>query len=154
YLGGLAIYLAFWLALGFFMRDYFQQLSAIVLAATLVMLLGLWDDRNGMDPQIKLTGQALAGLIVLLSGIQVTFCSYSWINFSLSLVWIVGLSNAMNLLDNMDGLSGGATLISSFFIFLLGAVNGQFLVAGMALSLMGACLGFLRYNFAPASIFM
>lgn len=154
YLGGLSIYGAFWLGVGLSMPNHIAQLAAIVVAGTLVMLLGLWDDRNGMTPAVKLGGQAVAAVIVFLAGIEFTVSDFTVINFGVSLLWIVGLSNAMNLLDNMDGLSGGSTLISAFFLFLLAVCNGQFLVAGMSLSLMGACLGFLHYNFAPASIFM
>ena len=154
YLGGLAIYAAFWLGVGLSMPNHIAQLTAIIFAGTMVMLLGLWDDRNGMTPIVKLCGQATAAIIVYIAGIGFDVCDYEIINFGVSVFWIVGLSNAMNLLDNMDGLSGGSTLISSFFLFLLAVCNGQFLVAGMSLSLMGACLGFLHYNFAPASIFM
>jgi len=154
YLGGLAIYLAFWLALGLSMAAHLKQLTAIVVGGTLVMLLGLWDDRFGMHPVKKMAGQSMAAVIVLSAGIQFHLADSPFVNLAVSLVWIVGLTNAMNLLDNMDGLSGGSTLISSSFVFLVAAYNGQFLVAAMALSLMGACLGFLRYNFAPASIFM
>jgi UDP-GlcNAc:undecaprenyl-phosphate GlcNAc-1-phosphate transferase len=154
YLGGLAIYAAFWLGVAVSMPNHIQQLAAIVFAGTLVMLLGLWDDRNGMSPVMKLAGQGVAALIVVLSGILFEVSDFAIINLAVSLVWMVGLSNAMNLLDNMDGLSGGATLICAFFLFLLSVLNGQYLVSGMSLSLMGACLGFLHYNFAPASIFM
>lgn len=154
YLGGLSIYAAFWLGVSISMPNHIQQLAAIVVAGTVIMLLGLWDDRNGMSPVWKLAGQGIAALIVLISGILFEVSDFAIINVVVSLVWMVGLSNAMNLLDNMDGLSGGATLISSFFLFLLSVLNGQYLVSGMSLSLMGACLGFLHYNFAPASIFM
>lgn len=154
YLGGLAIYAAFWLGVSISMPNHIQQLAAIVVAGTLIMLLGLWDDRNGMSPVMKLAGQGLAAVIVLISGILFEVSDFAVVNVVVSLVWMVGLCNAVNLLDNMDGLSGGATLISSFFLFLLSVLNGQYLVSGMSLSLMGACLGFLHYNFAPASIFM
>lgn len=154
YLGGLAIYVAFWLSLGLSMAHHLRQLTAIVFAGTFVMLLGLVDDRYGLPPRAKLSGQAFAGLVLITAGIRFHLGNPFPIDHALSLLWIVGLTNAMNLLDNMDGLSGGATLISSFFLFLLAAHNGQYLVAAMSLSMMGACLGFLRYNFAPASIFM
>jgi UDP-GlcNAc:undecaprenyl-phosphate GlcNAc-1-phosphate transferase len=154
YLGGLAIYLAFWLTLALSMVHHLGQLTAMVAAGTLVMLIGLFDDRFGLQPRAKLTGQACAAAIVIFTGIRFRLSNPALFDGLLSLVWIVGLTNAMNLLDNMDGLSGGATLISSFFLFLLAAHNGQYLVAAMSLSLMGACMGFLRYNFAPASIFM
>jgi UDP-GlcNAc:undecaprenyl-phosphate GlcNAc-1-phosphate transferase len=153
-LGGLAIYGAFWLALAMSMPHHLQQLTALVVAGTLVMLLGLWDDRNGMSPQTKLVGQTVAAVLVIIAGIHFDITPFPVFDVLLSVLWIVGLSNAVNLLDNMDGLSGGSTFISSCFLFGLAVLNGQFLVAAMALSLMGACLGFLHYNFAPASIFM
>jgi UDP-GlcNAc:undecaprenyl-phosphate GlcNAc-1-phosphate transferase len=77
-----------------------------------------------------------------------------WLDLPLTVLWIVGLSNAINLLDNMDGLSAGATAIAAVFFFAIAALNGQLLVGAMALALAGACSGFLRYNFNPATVFM
>ncbi len=72
----------------------------------------------------------------------------------LTLLWVVGLTNALNLLDNMDGLSGGVGAVAAAFFLLLAALSGQYLVGAMAAAILGACLGFLLYNFNPASIFM
>ena len=69
-------------------------------------------------------------------------------------LWLVGITNAINFLDNMDGLSAGIAGVTSSFILLLALTNGQFLVSALAAALLGACLGFLRYNFPPARIFM
>jgi len=71
-----------------------------------------------------------------------------------TLIWVVGITNAQNLLDNMDGLSGGVAAVASAFFLLLASMSGQYLVAALSAALLGACLGFLRYNYNPASIFM
>ena len=157
YLGGVAIYIGFVTVVVYivgFDQQMIRQSSALLAGATLLLIFGLWDDRNGMDPRVKLAGQLCAGLVVIASGMRFSLTG-SWpIDVFVSLLWIVGLSNAVNLLDNMDGLSSGLVAISAVFLFLLAACEGQFLVASMASALIGACLGFLRYNFSPASIFM
>jgi len=154
YLGGLAIYTGFWITIIVSTPDHIQQLGAIVLCATLVMLLGLWDDRNGMKPGIKIFGQFVCALVIVGSDIQFQIIENQGVNAAVTIVWIVGITNALNLLDNMDGLSTGATLISAGFLFLIAAHNGQFLVATTALALAGACFGFWWFNKPPASIFM
>jgi UDP-GlcNAc:undecaprenyl-phosphate GlcNAc-1-phosphate transferase len=155
YLGGLAIFSAFWIAMALLsIQPYQQQLATIIGGGTIVMLLGLWDDNSGMNPLVKISGQLMAAMWVAQSGIQFHLTGDALLDLGLTLLWIVGLTNATNLLDNMDGLSSGAALISSGFLWIIAAWNGQFLVASMALALVGACLGFLRYNFAPATIFM
>jgi len=87
-------------------------------------------------------------------GITSKIFPYNWMNFGWTLVWIVGITNALNLLDNMDGLSSGVTIIAAIAIFGLGLGQGEPLFALLALALIGSCLGFLRYNFKPAKIFM
>lgn len=154
-LGGAAIYTAFILALLLFGdRFYVSQVVGIFLGATFVSFLGVWDDRNGLRPAIKLAGQILAALILIASGVQVRLFPAEWANVGLTLLWIVGITNALNLLDNMDGLSGGVGAIAAAFFLVLAAMSRQYLVGSLAAALLGACLGFLRYNFNPASIFM
>ncbi len=154
-LGGAAIYAASVLALLLFGdRFYVSQLVGIFVGATLVSFLGVWDDRQTMRPLLKLLGQIAAALILVASGIQVQLFPVSWLNTAITLVWIVGITNALNLLDNMDGLSGGIAAIAAAFFLLLAAISGQYLVGSLAAALLGACLGFLRYNFNPARIFM
>ena len=154
-LGGLAIYAAFILALLIF-EDQFHipQLISILIGATLVSFLGVWDDRWSLRPLLKLVGQIVASLILVFSGVQVQFLPYPFLNVAVTLLWIVGITNALNLLDNMDGLSGGVGAVAAAFFLLLAAMNGQYLVGGLAAALLGACLGFLIYNFNPATIFM
>lgn len=154
-LGGVAIYLSSIIAvLAFGDRFYVPQLVGILAGATLVSFLGIWDDRWGMRPILKLGGQVAAALILVISGIQVEFLHQPVLNAAVTVLWVVGITNAMNLLDNMDGLSGGVAAIAAAFFFLLAAGSGQFLVASLAVALVGACLGFLRYNFNPATVFM
>lgn len=157
YLGGVAIYIAFLvgvvLSLGY-NEMVLRQSMALLGGGTILVLVGLWDDRQGMSPLVKVSAQALAAMIAIASGIRFDLFGLFWMDALLSLFWIVGLSNSINLLDNMDGLSSGSVAIASLYLFVVASTNGQFLVSCMALALMGACLGFLRYNFAPASIFM
>lgn len=157
-LGGAAIYAGFVAALVLFGdRFYIRELVAIVLGATVVSLFGLADDRWGLNAYLKLGGQVLGGVILLVGGTQVLlFPEYPWINWAITLFWVVGITNALNLLDNMDGLSGGVTTVAAAFFLLLAAMGNppQLLVGAMAAALIGACIGFLRYNLNPATIFM
>ena len=154
-LGGIAIYLAFVLALVFFGdRFYIRQVVGIFVGATLVSLLGLWDDRRRLSPGLKLLGQALAALLLIATGVQVHLIRIPWVNVVITLFWVVGITNALNLLDNMDGLAGGIAAIAAGQFTLLAAMSGQYLVGALAAALVGATLGFLLYNFNPARIFM
>jgi len=154
-MGGVAIYLAFIAALVVWGdRFYVRQVVGIFLGASLCSLLGLWDDRRGLAPWLKLVGQVVAAGLLVLTGVQVQILPYAAINIALTLLWVVGITNAMNLLDNMDGLSGGVAAIASAFFLLMAAMSGQYLVGALAAALLGACIGFLVYNVSPASIFM
>ncbi len=151
-LGGAAIYLAFILALLLFgHRSFVSEGVSILLGATLVSFCGIWDDRWGMRPLLKLgIGQPLAALILVAAGIRVSVLPYPILNILITIIWVVGITSALNLLDNMDGLSAGVATVASAFFLLLAAMSGQYLVGSLA----AALLGFLLYNFNPASIFM
>ncbi|HJX37526.1 MAG TPA: MraY family glycosyltransferase [Anaerolineae bacterium] len=154
-LGGLAIYAAFIVALLLFGEGWvISQAVSILVGATIVSFLGIWDDRWGVRPVLKLVGQATAATILVVSGVQVAFLPHATLNLLVTMVWILGVTNAMNLLDNMDGLSGGVGAVAAAFFLLLAAWNGQYLVASLSAALMGVCVGFLVYNFNPATIFM
>jgi len=154
-LGGLAIYVACILALLFFgERFYIPQLVSILLGATLVSFLGIWDDRRAIQPLGKLLGQVVAALVLVSSGVQVHLVRWQPINVGITIAWVAGITNALNLLDNMDGLSGGIGAVAAAFFLLLAAMSGQYLVGSLAAALLGACVGFLYYNFNPANIFM
>ncbi len=154
-LGGAAIYLACIAALvAFGDRFYVPQFVSILAGASLMSFMGLWDDHHGLPAMVKLGGQLLATGALALSGVRVGFLHQPVLDFGVTVLWVVGITNALNLLDNMDGLSGGVATIASVFFLLLAVMSGQYLVASLAAALLGACLGFLYYNFNPASIFM
>ncbi len=153
--GGIAMYAAVVVALLVF-RERFRvnQLVSILLGATWVSFLGVWDDRWGMRPILKFAGQIVAAVILIITGVQVQFLPSDFLNWVVTVVWVVGLTNSINFLDNMDGLSGGIAAIASAFFLLMAVQNGQYLVGGLSAAMLGASVGFLVYNFNPASIFM
>jgi len=154
-LGGAAIYLAFVVSLIVFGdRFYIGQVAGILLGASLVSLLGFWDDRRALGPTVKLAGQFAAALILVLTDVQVIVTPWAWLNIAITLVWVVGITNAVNFLDNMDGLSAGVAGIAAGFFLLFASLSRQYLVGALAAALLGACIGFLFYNFNPARIFM
>ena len=154
-LGGIAIYGAFIAALLLFGNRFrLQELLSILVGASLMSFLGVWDDRRSLSPLFKLVGQILAASILVFTGVRIGTFPWEWVNILVTLGWVVVITNAMNLLDNMDGLSGGIGATAAVFFLLLAAMNDQYLVGILSAGLVGACLGFLVYNFNPASIFM
>ncbi|MBU6350802.1 MAG: undecaprenyl/decaprenyl-phosphate alpha-N-acetylglucosaminyl 1-phosphate transferase [Chloroflexi bacterium] len=153
-LGGAAIYLTFILVLFFFGdRDYINEAIGIFVGASFMSFMGIIDDRWGLGSYVKLAGQLGAAAILIYSGVKVQLFD-SWLDIAVTLVWVVGITNALNLLDNMDGLSGGVAMIAAIFFTLLAAMSKQYLVGVLAAALAGACAGFLIYNWNPAHIFM
>ena len=154
-LGGAAIFIAVILALLLLGdRFYVNQVAGIALGATLVSFLGLWDDRRGLSPWVKLAGQFLAATVLVITDVRISVLPWEWVNIAATLLWVVFITNAMNLLDNMDGLSAGVAAIAAVFFLLFAAISKQYLVGALAAALVGACVGFLFYNLNPASIFM
>jgi UDP-GlcNAc:undecaprenyl-phosphate GlcNAc-1-phosphate transferase len=156
-LGGAAIFLAFMLALLVFENRFnFQQFASILIGASFVSFLGIWDDRWGLRPALKLIGQILGALILVATGVSTALFPWPVVDATLTVLWVVGITNAFNLLDNMDGLSGGVGAVAAAFFTLLAAMSRppQWLVGALAAALFGVCLGFLVYNFNPATIFM
>jgi UDP-GlcNAc:undecaprenyl-phosphate GlcNAc-1-phosphate transferase len=162
YLGGVAIFLAVAstvvaakLAGG--EGEWAMRLRGVVglmVGAGLVFLLGLWDDVSPLKPKTKLMFQALAALVPISLGVHIKFVDNSWVSVPLTLVWMVGITNAFNLLDIMDGLAGGIACVASLWFWIISAQNGRFNDALTAAALAGATLGFLHYNRPPARIFM
>lgn len=154
-LGGLAIYGALVLALLLFSPPfYLVEFGAILAGATWLALLGFVDDRNGMQPLVKMGGQAVASLVLILAGIHVRIFDSDVLNIGVTMFWIVGIINSMNFQDNMDGLCAGITAIASLFFFVMAVQEELTLVSSLAAALAGASVGFLIYNFSPASTFM
>ncbi|QBI20826.1 undecaprenyl/decaprenyl-phosphate alpha-N-acetylglucosaminyl 1-phosphate transferase [Egibacter rhizosphaerae] len=158
YFGGLAIAAAFTLAVAVaaVIRPpvNVEEILVILGVALALSVLGLLDDLRGLGPLVRLLAQTGAGLAVWAVGAGTVFAPWPWLNLLITVVWIVGVTNAINLLDNMDGLSAGIAGIAAVAFFGIAAVNGQFLVAGLAAALAGCAFGFLRHNFHPAKIYM
>jgi len=163
-LGGVSIFIAtigIWiLAVNFSgWKIYGLPYLPIILCASGIFALGLADDIFHMDPQHKLAAQIVITAIFMIFGFRLGWTNSKTANLFISVVWIVGMTNAFNLLDNMDGLSAGVAFIAGMFLFLTHYLNphmslpvGPILL--MCSAYMGAILGFLVYNFNPASIFM
>lgn len=146
----LAILLAVYIAYGTLPRT----VAGVLSASGIVALVGFVDDRLGLPAWAKIGGQLLGFLVLAYFGIRVRLPIPEPLNFAITILWLVGISNAINFLDNMDGLSAGISAVAASFILLLGAIHDQFLVAALAAGILGATLGFLRYNFYPAQIYM
>jgi len=132
-----------------------EGLGAVLSGALLLTLMGLVDDRRGLSPGTKLLFQVAAGGILVAGGISVTLFLPGRLAGSLvTVVWIVFVTNAFNLLDNMDGLSAGVALVISAVFFVVAVETGQLFIAAFLSVTAGALLGFLLFNFPPAKIFM
>ena len=154
-LGGAAIYLVVIVtALLLGERYNFAQFGTILIGATGVSFLGLVDDRWGLRPIVKLVGQVSAALLLYRNGIHVGTFRQPVLDGVATVVWVVFITNALNLLDNMDGLAGGIAAITATYFALMCFFSGQYLVGGLSIAVLGACLGFLFYNLSPANIFM
>jgi UDP-GlcNAc:undecaprenyl-phosphate GlcNAc-1-phosphate transferase len=124
--------------------------------AVLLALVGLLDDTlGGLSPWLRIALEATAGVVVCLMGNNAYLAGVPlWLNDVVTVVWVVGVTNAFNLLDNMDGLSAGVAAISGLTIFGIAALQQRYLVAALAIALAGCAAGFLRKNFHPAKIYM
>jgi UDP-GlcNAc:undecaprenyl-phosphate GlcNAc-1-phosphate transferase len=154
-MGGVAIYLAVIVAaLVLGERRNFNQFGSILIGATGVSFMGLVDDRWGLRPIVKLMGQALAALLLYASGVYVGTFHNPVLDLVVTVLWVGYITNAVNFLDNMDGLAGGVSAIAAVYFALMCSFSGQYLVGALSIAVLGACLGFLFYNLNPASIFM
>jgi UDP-GlcNAc:undecaprenyl-phosphate GlcNAc-1-phosphate transferase len=154
-MGGLAIYGAFVLALILFSPpQYIVELGAVISGAGILALVGLADDRFNLGIGIRLAAQIAVSVVLILAGIRVQLFGTLWLDVPITILWIVGVTNALNFLDNMDGLAAGVTGIAAAFFTLIALNEGLTLVSSLAAALAGAAAGFLIYNFSPASTFM
>lgn len=154
YLGGVALVAAFFVAI-FISYGPMWEFLVILAMSVILSLMGLIDDyRRKMDPWFKFGVQIFAAIAVYLGGVEVKMFPYEFLNLVVTVFWIVGITNAFNLLDNMDGLSAGIAGIAAMFFFIVSAMQSHFLVATLSICLAGVCFAFLRYNFNPATIFM
>jgi UDP-GlcNAc:undecaprenyl-phosphate GlcNAc-1-phosphate transferase len=154
YFGGIAVYIAFLLTVGVF-TDFGQETLGLLLSGSIALMVGLIDDFGVLTPAQKLLGQTLASLVLIKSGtyIKLTFIPV-WLAIPLTVVWILAVTNALNIIDIMDGLASGVAAIAAVSIAIANFMAGRESVAFICLVLAGAILGFLRHNFHPASIYL
>ncbi len=160
-MGGVAIYLGFAAAICSILRftsiGKNMDIFAIIAGGLAVLVLGVIDGFRPLWAVVKLA--ALMAITLLLSAFNVRINLFSvwWLDLALTLLWIAGVSSAVNSLDNMDGAAAGVAAVAAFWTFYVAWYfedYGQPRVSYVAIALLGACLGFLRYNFKPASIFL
>jgi len=155
YLGGIAIYLSFLLALAFSKFEFNQEVLGLLLAGTIVLLLGLIDDLGFLKTWAKLAGQLIAVLVLVKSGIFIKLVFLpTYVSIPLTFLWLVAMINAFNIIDVMDGLSAGVAFFATIAFFIVALLNGRTIIAMVAITLAGSLLGFMKYNFAPARIYM
>ena len=154
-MGGLAIFGGLAIAMLLFAPPHYMlELSAFLGGAALLVIVGLIDDRYELGIKAKMIAQIAAGLIVIAAGIHIQLFNIPMFDILLTLFWIVALTNALNFLDNMDGLTSGLSAIAAGWFTLIAFNEGLTLVSALAAALAGSAIGFLVYNFSPSSIFM
>ena len=152
-LGGVAIYVASTAAIVWFgPRD--ARLAGLVGGGTLLFVTGLIDDFRHLRPHTKLIAQILAACVLVFSGVQIGTPWLAAVAIPVTVLWVVGITNAFNLLDNMDGLSAGTAVIAAAFLFAFSLEINNLSTAILCVAVAGGALGFLLYNFNPARIFM
>jgi UDP-GlcNAc:undecaprenyl-phosphate GlcNAc-1-phosphate transferase len=174
-IGGIAVYLgiafALFVSIGFALHTTLfhsandtQDFFGLLFGGTLIMLVGVWDDIMGMRPRNKFIAQIVVAIISMIYGFHIPGFAIPghtgyvnlppWIDYPLTLLWYLGMMNAINFLDGLDGLLAGVTAISGLFLFGIASGHGHVGAALVLCALVGGALGFLPYNFNPAKIFL
>jgi UDP-GlcNAc:undecaprenyl-phosphate/decaprenyl-phosphate GlcNAc-1-phosphate transferase len=139
-------------------RAALPAVGALLPAVALVFAIGLWDDIRGLQPWQKLVGELAASVLALLGGVHMGAVAGlslpQWVTVLGTLLWLIACTNAINLIDGVDGLAAGIVLFAAITTFIAGLLQGNMALAFAVAPLMGALLAFLRYNFNPASIFL
>ncbi|MGN1385556.1 MAG: glycosyltransferase family 4 protein, partial [Bacillus sp. (in: firmicutes)] len=162
-LGGLAIFISFLIGMAI-LRPQDDQIGtmAVLLGACIIVVIGIFDDMYELSAKVKFIGQILAALVVVLGGVQVDYINLPFgggielgvLSIPLTILWIVGITNAINLIDGLDGLAAGVSAIALITISGMALLKGDLFVLSISAILIGSILGFLKYNFHPAKIFM
>lgn len=162
-MGGLAIFAGFLVSSLLFI-PLGREFRAILLGALLLVVLGIIDDIVALKAQVKFVGQIVAALIPALSGVSIHgfvnpfnqshYTALGVLSIPVTVLWIVGITNAVNFIDGLDGLACGVSTIATVTMFIIAVLFGETHVAFTMAALAGACLGFLPYNMNPAKIFM
>jgi UDP-GlcNAc:undecaprenyl-phosphate/decaprenyl-phosphate GlcNAc-1-phosphate transferase len=169
-LGGVAIFVSFitvtalLVAISIFFRLHTglsNNILYILFPGTLIFLLGIYDDFRPVNPYAKFTVQAVAGALLFFGGFKVFQLpllfgeiNFGWVGLPLTILWVLWITNAFNLIDGIDGLAAGSALFSTITVFVVSLVSSDSSISLLAVVLAGAILGFLRFNFNPATIFL
>lgn len=161
-LGGLAIYIGFVIAV-LFSVGMTREVVGLLIGSTTIVAVGIWDDICQIPAKVKLCGQIAAALVLVGFGIQIDWLTnpfgdlifLPWFfAIPLTVFWVIGFTNTVNLIDGLDGLAAGVSIIASISVFFMALSMGQSEPALITIALIGAAFGFLQYNFNPAKIFM
>ena len=164
-MGGLAIYISFVIGAILYNGILTTSQLGIIIGATVIVIGGMIDDIKELSPKYKLLIQIIAAGCLLISGVRISiltnpfrefypYLNIGWVTIPVTIIWIVGVTNAFNLIDGLDGLAAGIAFISSVTLMIVSIINGRLEPAFLTAVLSGAILGFIPYNFNPASIFM
>ncbi len=164
-MGGLAIFFGFLFSVLLFL-PLTQQLRSMLLGSVIIVILGIFDDIYALSAKLKFCVQIFAALVAVMGGNRIVFLSnlnifsselywdLGWLSYPITILWIVGITNAVNLIDGLDGLACGVSTISSMTLLVIALNVAEPDVAVLTAALAGACIGFLPYNLNPARIFM
>ncbi|MCA0986854.1 glycosyltransferase family 4 protein [Guptibacillus algicola] len=160
-LGGLAFVIGFFAGY-LYLSQFLDTPLRIVLGAMIIIIVGILDDKYTLSAKVKFIAQIAAALLVVSTGLTIDFVALPFIgkiefgiaSYAVTVFWIVGVTNAINLIDGLDGLAAGVSTIALTSIFTVAVLNNNIFVAGIAIILIGGTLGFLIFNFHPAKIFM
>lgn len=164
-MGGLAIYISFVIGTILYNGILTKSQLGIIVGATIIVVGGMIDDIKELSPKYKLLIQVMGAACLLISGVRISiltnpfrefypYLNIGWVSIPVTIIWIVGVTNAFNLIDGLDGLAAGIAFISCVTLMIVSIINGRLEAAFLTAVLSGAILGFIPYNFNPASIFM
>src|SRR5215467_3942021 len=154
YLGGIAVYTAFLFTVGI-LSDFGQETLGLLLSGSIALMVGLIDDFGMLTPYQKLLGETLAAVVLIKSGIYIKLVVLPiWLAIPLTVAWILAVTNAMNIIDILDGLASGVAAIAAIAIAFANVMANRESVAFLCIVLAGALAGFLRHNFHPARIYL
>ncbi|SJZ48212.1 glycosyltransferase family 4 protein [Selenihalanaerobacter shriftii] len=160
-LGGIAIYVGFVLSV-MLLLEHDIKLVGIIASSTLILIVGLVDDIKGISPKSKFIWQIMAAIVLTSFGIKIQFITNPFggilylgkLSIPFTVLWLVAITNTVNLIDGLDGLAAGVSSIAALTLFAVAMQESEFIVMALAIAIAGACLGFLQHNFNPAQIFM
>lgn len=163
-IGGLAIYISV-LVTFFVFFEMDKTLVSILVGGTIILISGIIDDIKGLSPKGKVVFQIISAIVLILGDVKIdaitnpfaksgTVIPLNGFSIPLTIFWVVGITNTLNLIDGLDGLAAGVAMIASLSFFAVASKFNYISIMLISIVLSGACLGFLPYNFNPAKIFM